>query len=161
MSQIPVLKSAAHTHTRKADKAVSTEPFHSSSCCSKCCDVKRWARPVEAFHECGSLNLCYPHTPTGNSLEALSIPSCAKPFCRDFSPTLPSCSHSKVFKHPFPKPRAVATPRDPSLAGVFPQGSQRSLLPRGRPTEVILFSLFHVSGGPGRGLLVFVSWLTL
>lgn len=96
MSQIPVLKSAAHTHTRKADKAVSTEPFHSSSRCSKCCEVERRARPGETFHGCRSLNLSYPPTPRGIPGQAASIPSCAEPFCRDFPRSSRLLAHGGV-----------------------------------------------------------------
>lgn len=66
MSQIPVLN-LQHTHTQNADKAVSTEHVNSSTCCSKWYEVKRWARPAEAFQKCRSLNLCHPHTHMGAS----------------------------------------------------------------------------------------------
>lgn len=146
MSQIPVLKSAAHTHTRRADKAVSTEPLHSSSCCSKCCRVEGWARPAEAFQGCRGLNLCYPHSLTRSSRGGSVRPVLCKALLQGFPPAPARSSHTGVFEHPSPRPRAGCHTQRFLLGEAASAPSFRGAAPR-RRSFALSFACLAARGG--------------
>lgn len=151
MSQIPVLN-LQHTHTQNADKAVSTEHVNSSTRCSKWYEVKRWARPAEAFQKCRSLNLCHLHTHMGASRWGTVHPILCKAHGWGLFPYPTLLLIHTSFRPSFFFPNRVHCHAQRFFSGVSSQGSQCFLLQRCRLTEWSLLSVLCVRGlGDGEG----------
>lgn len=159
MSQIPVLNlQHTHTHTQKADKAVSTENSNSSTRCSRCYEVERWARPAEALHKCRSLHLYHPHTHMGESQRGTVHRLLCKARVWGSVPHSPCSFYTQVFDHLFFQTKSSLPCSENFLQCLF---TRQSLLFCFRGADKLI-SLFHAAGGLVEfGVLLFVSWLTL